>query len=219
MPHMKKSSDAEKDSPTSRRMKARILDAVVPVVAAHGISGTTLARVADRAGVSQGVLVFHFKSKSGLLNATCRHLTEDYLALWQPLIEESDPVARLFGLVRADFHPSVCGQDQLALWFAFWGEANAHEWYDDFCRDVESQRVDIMKTTCRELSGKMGLDNPETLAAAIDGFTDGLWLQMHLRRGVFDREQALEMAMQHLTMLVPSLGDVQAARVPDSVRA
>ena len=46
-------------------------------------------------------------------------------------------------------------------------------------------------------------DNPELLAVAIDRFTDGLWLQMHLRRGELSRDQALDMALRHLGLLVP----------------
>ncbi|SHJ08536.1 transcriptional regulator, TetR family [Shimia gijangensis] len=168
----------------------------------QGLSGTTLAKVADRAGVSQGVLVFHFKSKSGLLNATCRHLIEDYMQLWQPALDLINPAERITGLVRADFDPSICSPQQLALWFAFWGEGNAHNWYDDFCRDAERQRTDAMIDTCRAL---VPSENPEILAQSIDCFIDGLWLQMHLQGEKVTPQDAQERALGHLHLLLPNI--------------
>ncbi|WP_299351490.1 TetR family transcriptional regulator C-terminal domain-containing protein [uncultured Shimia sp.] len=197
----------DEDSPTSARMKARILRAVVDVVADHGLSATTLARVADTAGVSQGVLVFHFKSKAGLLNATCRHLTEDYVALWQPILAEADPAQRVIGLVGADFHDSICAPAQLALWFAFWGESAAQPLYDDICRAEEERRAAAMRQACRDLAQQIAIPDPDMLATAIDGFTDGLWLQMHLQQGALSPDQARDMALSHLAMLVPALAE------------
>ena len=51
-----------------------MIEAVVDVVAQHGISGTTFANVSATAGVSQGALVFHFKTKEGLLTETLSRL-------------------------------------------------------------------------------------------------------------------------------------------------
>ena len=68
--HMAQQAEPQKVSPTSSRTQARVIEAVVEVVARHGISGTTLANVSAAAGVSQGVLVFHFKNKEGLLTET-----------------------------------------------------------------------------------------------------------------------------------------------------
>lgn len=211
---MSKTGKPAKDSPTSRRMKARILSAAVDIVARHGLSGTTLARVADHAGVSQGVLVFHFKSKSGLLTATCRHLTDEYQALWLPVLEEPDPAQRLIGLVRADFDPSICAPVQLALWFAFWGESAAQEWYDETCREAEERRAGAMVDACHALAENISIKDPDMLAAAIDGFTDGLWLQLHLRAGALSPEQACDMALRHVAMMVPQLDTALDAPAP-----
>ncbi|WP_127112581.1 TetR/AcrR family transcriptional regulator [Shimia sediminis] len=193
------------DSPTSRRMKRRILHATIDVVAEYGLSATTLARVASHADVSQGVLVFHFKSKSGLLNATCRHLVDEYQALWLSVLEEQDPARRLVGLVKADFHPSICSPQQLALWFAFWGESRTQIWYDEECRQAEERRAQVMIETCHALSERVAIDDPDMLAVAIDGFTDGLWLQMHMKHGVLNCDNALELAIKLLKKLVPEI--------------
>ncbi|MGB3315357.1 MAG: TetR family transcriptional regulator C-terminal domain-containing protein, partial [Albidovulum sp.] len=169
-------------SPTSQRMQARIIEATVATVADRGLSGTTLAHVAARAGVSQGVLVFHFKSKDGLLAETLIRLSAEYRDIWQASLATTDPLDRIIGLILADFSPEVCTTEKLALWFAFWGEAGAQPLYNRICEEAERTRYAAMITTCRALVDRYGGPDPALLADSIDAMTDGLWLQLHINR-------------------------------------
>ncbi len=194
-------------SPTSRRTQARIIDAVVDSVAANGISGTTLATVARGAGVSQGVLVFHFKTKDGLLAETLRRLSEEYRAAWEPALAHQDPLDRVLGLVAADFGPAVCTRKKLALWFAFWGEAGAQPLFSAICEAAEEARYGAMVAACAALAARYGTPDPALLSDAIDATTDGLWLQMHIYARRLTRIRAREAAMGHLRLLLPGLAD------------
>lgn len=193
---------SQKVSPTSQRTRARIIDAVVKTVATEGLSGTTLANVAAAAGVSQGVLVFHFKSKDGLLTETLRRLSDEYRKAWEPALAAPDPLDRILGLVRADFGPAVCTRKKLALWFAFWGEAGAEPLYNRICEDAEQVRYAAMVGACEALP--QGPD-PALLASSIDAMTDGLWLQMHIYGQTVSRAGALDKALGHLRLLLPDL--------------
>ena len=57
----------------------------------QGLSQTTLARIAERAGVSQGNVVFHFQNKETLLEQTLRHLSEEYRANWLDALDKAAP--------------------------------------------------------------------------------------------------------------------------------
>lgn len=192
-----------KISPTSQRTQARIIDAVVNTVAAHGISGTTLAHVAASAGVSQGVLVFHFKSKEGLLTETLLRLTREYRDAWQAASLADDPLDRITGLVRTDFSPAICTRRKLALWFAFWGEARAKPLYNSICEESEKLRYEAMVAACTAYVDAHGGPAPELLAHSIDGMTDGLWLQLHIYGQSLGRAAALDKALGHLRLLLP----------------
>ncbi len=194
-----------KVSPTSQRTRARIIDAVVDSVAAHGISGTTLATVAKGAGVSQGVLVFHFATKEGLLTETLRRLSQEYRDAWDPALGHDDPLDRVLGLVRADFSPDVCTRRKLALWFAFWGEAGAQPLFSGICAQSEETRYAAMVAACEALQSRYGTPDPVLLANAIDATTDGLWLQMHIYGQEISRTAARDMALGHLRLLLPAL--------------
>ncbi|OCW57669.1 TetR/AcrR family transcriptional regulator [Hoeflea olei] len=195
--------DAQKISPTSLRTQARMIDAVVDVVARHGISGTTFANVSATAGVSQGALVFHFKSKEGLLTETLSRLLQEYEQAWRTASDRPDPLDRVLGLIAADFSPSICSRKKLALWFSFWGEAGAQPLYNRICVEAEDARHQAMLESCRDLVGAAGAPDPELLTNSIDAFTDGLWLQMHIQSQPITRAAAFEKALAHLRLLLP----------------
>lgn len=196
-----------KISPTSQRMQARIIGATVATVAERGLSGTTLAHVAAQAGVSQGVLVFHFKSKDGLLAETLTRLSAEYRSIWQAALAAADPLDRITGLIRADFSPEVCASEKLALWFAFWGEAGAQPLFNDICEAAERTRYEAMIATCRALTDTYGGPDPALLADSIDAMTDGLWLQLHIYGKTVTRIAACDRALSHLRLLLPDLAN------------
>lgn len=201
--HMAQQAESQKVSPTSSRTQARVIEAVVEVVARHGISGTTLANVSAAAGVSQGVLVFHFKNKEGLLTETLSRMLQEYEEAWSLVMASPDPLERILGLIRTDFSPAICSPTKLALWFSFWGEAGAQPLYSKICVKATVARYEAMLSSCRALIDISGGPDPELLTKSIDGFSDGLWLQMHLQGFPITRSEATESAFAHLRLLLP----------------
>ncbi len=58
----------------SSEMRARLLDATIDCLVEFGYAGTTTPRVAERAGVTRGAQVHHFRSKTDLVVAAISHL-------------------------------------------------------------------------------------------------------------------------------------------------
>ena len=59
-------------TPDKRRLRGEqsrrlILQAVIDSIALEGLGRFTLDRVAERVGISRGLVVFHFKSKKNLI--------------------------------------------------------------------------------------------------------------------------------------------------------
>lgn len=63
-----------KQETKSLRTRGAICDATVSCLVDTGYGETTLARVADKAGVSSGALLHHFPSKEHLMTATAQYL-------------------------------------------------------------------------------------------------------------------------------------------------
>jgi AcrR family transcriptional regulator len=61
-------------------MRERLLDATVSCLVEFGYSGTTVSRIAERAGVTRGAQVHHYRTKEDLVVAAIRHLAEQLAA-------------------------------------------------------------------------------------------------------------------------------------------
>jgi AcrR family transcriptional regulator len=64
----------------SRATRRRLLEAAVECLAERGWSGSTVAVVAERAGVSRGAAQHHFPTREDLFAAAVEHVAEERLA-------------------------------------------------------------------------------------------------------------------------------------------
>lgn len=60
----------------SAAMRTRLLDATIDCLVTYGYAGTTTPRVAERAGVTRGAQIHHFRSKEDLVVAAIEHLAQ-----------------------------------------------------------------------------------------------------------------------------------------------
>ncbi|AZS73623.1 TetR family transcriptional regulator [Streptomyces lydicus] len=60
----------------SRATRLKLLEAAVSCLAEHGWSGSTVAVVAERAGVSRGAAQHHFRTREDLFTAAVEHVAE-----------------------------------------------------------------------------------------------------------------------------------------------
>jgi AcrR family transcriptional regulator len=108
----------EPQNERSRRTRAAVLDAAWELLEEQGAQRTTMAAVADRAGVSRRALYLHFSSRADLLLALHDHIDErlDLAASIRPIRQATDAVAALeaFALHLGRFHPRILRLD-LAL--------------------------------------------------------------------------------------------------------
>lgn len=108
----------EPQNERSRRTRAAVLDAAWELLVALGPSGTTMAAVAERAGVSRRALYLHFASRADLLLALHAHVDEqlDLDGSLQAFREAPDAVGALesFAHHLAAYHSKILQLD-LAL--------------------------------------------------------------------------------------------------------
>lgn len=184
------------------RTHAAIIDATIRTIAAFSLSGTTVQRVAEAAGVSVGAVILHFKSKDALLVAALELVASDFeVARRQALLQAgSDPVAALTALIDVSLDPQVSDPDRIAVWSAFWGEAQS--------RDVYLRRVGALDTAYQSditrLFGELikigGYDHldAEAMALAFAGLLDGQWQDMMTKGTDYDRAAARRIVLLFL---------------------
>jgi len=80
-----------RDTPKSRRTRARILDEAVGVIASQGYAAATNAAVAEAAGITRGAMLYHFPTRESLLEAAIEYIQDQRSALFRTATETLPP--------------------------------------------------------------------------------------------------------------------------------
>jgi AcrR family transcriptional regulator len=115
-------STPQNEQETQRRRQ--IMDAVVACVAEEGIEGATMRRVAERAGVSTGMVTYYFRNKEELIDATIAAAAKDLAERVEEMVGHD------YGLERLDkaaelilIEPQTSGFPPVSFWMEFWAAA------------------------------------------------------------------------------------------------
>ncbi len=186
--------------------KRQLIEATIDCIDKLGLSQTTLARIAERAGVSQGVVVFHFQTKEGLLEQTLRHLSREYMQCWKDACDKAapDPVSQLCALIKAAFTPSICNRKKISVWYAFWGETRSRPRYMELCGANDLAYSSRLLSLCETIeSNTRSTLSALTAALSIEGMIDGLWQNYLIGSPGFKRARALATVFELLEIIYP----------------
>ena len=209
-----RSSDPSgKSEPEKRGRKAskevrqlQLIEATIDSLAKRGYAETTMADVADGAGLSRGIVNFHFESKEKLLIATLQHMYDEYSAHWRASLQKAgdDPARQLQVLVWADFDRSICNKRKLAAWLAFWGEAKSRPVYQALSSSRDNYYQQVFIDLCATLKESGGYAyEPQVMALALSAMLEGLWLRLMMGTEDTTRETALQAANAFLAAAFP----------------
>lgn len=81
--------------------RAKLLEAALELFASRGYAATSVDAIAEAAGVSVGLLYYHFKSKPAVLHSIFEQSLADVHATFAAADEEPDPRDRLPALLRS----------------------------------------------------------------------------------------------------------------------
>jgi len=194
--------------------KRQLIEATMDCIDKLGLSQTTLARIAERAGVSQGNVVFHFHNKETLLDQTLRHLDEEYKSNWQQALAAApaEPYAQLRALIASSFTAKICNRRKIGVWFAFWGESRSRPKYMRVCGANDKAFSDQVLQLCEAIeAGSEARLSASTTAFSIEGMINGLWQNFLFAPPGFKREQALQAVFELLESIYPECAREHAA--------
>jgi TetR/AcrR family transcriptional repressor of bet genes len=199
------STSPRKASKELRRQQ--LIEATIGAIARKGYAALTLADVAKAAGLSGGIVNFHFESKEKLLVETLRHLAEEYRQNWQGALNAAgpSPAARLAALAIADFNDVVCTPVKLAAWSAFWAEAQNRPTYMEHCGANDAEFHATVRAIVTEIIAESHYAerDPARIARAIDAILEGLWLDLITSYSPVTREEAVKTVYSCLNAFFP----------------
>ncbi len=165
-----------------QRSRQKLITATINSIAKRGFAETTLARVSEGAGLSRGIVNFHFRTKDALFLEALRFLSREYQDTWARAFNEAGPSAaeKLEAVLMVDFEPPTTNRNRVAAWFAFYGEAKSRPTYINACSEMDQVNFDSLSELCRtiiEEGGYPDLD-PRRVAEGFSAMAEGLWLDL-----------------------------------------
>ncbi|OYX23355.1 MAG: hypothetical protein B7Z10_11400 [Rhodobacterales bacterium 32-66-7] len=196
-------------SPRTQSRDARrlqLIEATIQSLAERGFSRTTVTDVAARAGISHGLVLFHFQSKENLLAETLDYLAEEYRLNWQTALAAAGdaPEDQISAMIQADFAPAICTPARLSAWCSFWGESQSRPLYQARCGANDALYNEAMMDICAAMNATHGYDvSPERTARLIRIMIEGVWLDLMTLAEPYSIEEAIETVMTGTRGLFP----------------
>lgn len=195
---MKSSTGRQRPSVLPRKAsrehrRQQLIDATIETLARRGYAQTTLTDVALTAGLSHGLVNFHFETKEKLLTETLLFLAAEYRENWTSALAAvpSSPAAQLNAMLMADFNEKICTQSKLTAWCAFWGEAQSRPIYQEMCGSNDVEYISVLEGICARLIAEEGYNLDAVQVARLLRVTvAGLWLDLQTMASPHAREEA-----------------------------
>lgn len=188
--------------------RRQLIEATIDCIAERGISGTTMAAVTGRAGLSMGIVSLHFESKDNLLNATLTHLSQEVRSSWAGVIKDDtlQPAQKLRAVAMSSFDPNIFNPTKVAVWFAYFGEAKYRAFYRQIVEAFDDEREEALEALCEVLAPSDQADSFDAMATAdaIEAFGDGLWLNAILYPEIYTREHCMAQMASFLCATFPN---------------
>jgi AcrR family transcriptional regulator len=171
----------------------RILEAAQRVLAAQGFSGTTIARVAEEAGVSRGLLHYYFDDKEDMLAQMLRRSTEESWQIVGAIMARSRSAEELADhIVVAMREYTRTHEGSLSLLAEGLALARNHPRIQQEMTALhrEGQKVFADAFAVLRAEGKVDISMPARgLSTILIALFDGLGLELQTISGLADEEE------------------------------
>jgi TetR/AcrR family transcriptional regulator, transcriptional repressor of aconitase len=181
------------------RRRRQILAAVAQCVAEEGIGRATMRRIAERAGVSTGMITYYYANKEELLKGTVQAALEHMAERIAQRIGEAAGIERL----AAIFDVSLASRDSITPSWSFTVEYWARATQDEELRLYHAERYCVVRESLAR-SFRAGIESgllrrdldPGLVADMALGLLHGLGLHRALEPDLVtsDRAQAISQA-------------------------
>ena len=184
----------------------KLISSAIKSISEKGINETTMSDVSQGAGLSQGIVNFHFKSKELLLIETLRFISNEYLQSFQNCLKKSgsDPCKQIIAIINNDFSSKICSRDKIALWFTFFSEVKFKPAYHQICKQRDLYYQKMTENIFRELikleKSKISLTN---VSNGLQALVMGLWLDQLEDPDTFKRKQAKQICFNYIKSNFP----------------
>jgi betaine-aldehyde dehydrogenase len=164
--------------PPEESRRSQLIEVTIDSLAEVGYVGTTLARIAGRAGVSPGLVSHYFGDKDGLLDAAFRSLARRVGDQVRARLRNiATPRARIQAIIDANLAPEEFDRRTGTAWLAFWGQVLQVPSLRRVQSVYQGRTLTNLKSSLKKL---VPSEEAQSLAAMIAAMIDGVWLRAAL---------------------------------------
>jgi len=191
-----------------QQTRQKLIEATMAVIASEGFSGVTMAKVAEKAGLSRGIGNFHFQSKEQLLLETLHTLYKEFEDGWRNAVADAGswPVEQLKDLIKTTLNPPIADFKKVAVWLAYWGEAPSRKKYLEICavhdREWDAAVENILRQLVDEKFNSHGMTLGK-IAQSLTAMMDGFWVEYLIADGRYTPDDAVKACFAFLASFFP----------------
>ena len=190
--------------------RKQIVDTAIRTIAARGYSQTSLAEIAREAGISKGVISYHFEGKGELIEEILARLMHEPAEYIKGRVDARETaVDKLGAYVAANFEFAKLHRNHLLALVDLWGSRDPSEGRSRFDSEAygPSRRYLSRIVETGQEHGELGPGAAKTTASVIQAAIDGVLLQWAFDPDEVDldacRDEIQEMITRHVARLRP----------------
>lgn len=160
--------------------RKQIVDTAIRTIATRGYQRTSLAEIAREAGISKGVISYHFEGKDNLVEAVLARLIKEPADYIKQRVDACDrAIDKLTAYVHANFEFMKTHRDNYIALVDLWGRRETPAGDNPFNADAyEPSRKYLRNILANgQESGAFRELSQDVIASIIQGAIDGVMLQ------------------------------------------
>jgi AcrR family transcriptional regulator len=186
------------------KRRQALIAATLALVSEGGAAVATVRAIAERAGVTPGLIRHYFGSKDQLIAAAYRQLMVGMIDDTAVVLTcaPSDPHARLAAFVAASLRPPVVDRDSVTRWAFFIQETRRSTELLEIHRQTYLGFRDHLEALIAALPRLRSPTELRQLAIACNALIDGLWLEGGTLPESFAKEELVQIGLMSISAML-----------------
>lgn len=182
--------------------RAILVGATLDVIAEEGMHSATLRRVAERAGVTNGLIRHHFSCKRQMILDSYSEVVARMTGPCREVLARDavPPVRRLADFVRASLDPSVVEPRLFSAWACFIALVHVDADFERIHRegylDFQAEIGPLIAAALTDEGRHLPADEVTDLTIQLNALMDGLWIEGCLLPHVLSPARVVALALE-----------------------
>ncbi len=185
-----------------------LIQATLACVARHGLENTTVRKIAEAAGVTNGLIRFYFNTKDEMIRAAYGHFLDNILRATLPdgADDKSPKCRRLGKCIEAILSPPVTSADTVTLWASLLPMAQKDAKMSEIRRAFYRETLATFAILVRDAYEEQGREVEEAQlhrrVVALNSFIDGLWINGGAVDSNIDQDDLIQVGLHGAAALL-----------------